>query len=177
MGRTLLAAVLVLTTGCATVTVGREFDPAALQALTPGESTTADVLAAAGEPYVRTILVDGSEQWVYLMSTAHAVALPFYVQTQSQGTTTMVLQFRDGVLVKPQGTTGTAVGQDFDPAVFRTFTPGATTTDEVRAAAGEPWVRNVLSDGTEQWMYLSTKAGGQTQTMTLRFVNGVLVRP
>jgi hypothetical protein len=72
-------------------------------------------------------------------------------------TTVVTLQFRDGVLVDP------------DPAVFRTFTPGTTTADEVRAAARAPVMRNVLPDRTEAWTYVFGSTG---TTSTVKLVPG-----
>jgi len=103
MIRFLLVLSVFFVVGCATVQVGREFDPTVFQSFEVGKTTTTAVLQAVGEPWLRQTMPDGLEVWTYLSSRsqAFAVPLPFYTQVQTTGTTVSVtVIFRDGVLTR-----------------------------------------------------------------------------
>jgi hypothetical protein len=100
-GAALPFVVVLLAVSCATVQIGRDFDPALFQQFTAGRTTEAEVLAAAGEPWLRQTNADGSANWIYLSSKAEARAIPLLVYTHmtvEQQTKSVTLTFRDGVL-------------------------------------------------------------------------------
>jgi hypothetical protein len=79
---------------CATAKIGRDFDPAVFQTFKVGQTTTADVLAAPGEPWLRQTMPDGSEVWTYMESRARAfsIPVPLYTHMATDGTTKTVTQ-------------------------------------------------------------------------------------
>lgn len=105
-----------------------------------------------------------------------------------------VWQARGMLLALVMPTAGCAtveIDRDFDPALFESFTPGKTTATDVRAAAGEPWLRQKNPDRSETWTYLSSKSEaraiplfvythmkvqGQTKSVTPTFRDGVRER-
>lgn len=93
--------IVLLLVSCATVRMGREFDPEAFRSLEAGKATKADVLAMAGEPFTRTQMPDGSEVWTYMRSESRAFAVPLlfytYIETDTQMKSVTVL-FRGDVL-------------------------------------------------------------------------------
>lgn len=127
---TLLLAVAVLASGCATV--GRRIDPAAIQKLEVGHTTKEQALALLGSPDSMTQVGTGGAMWMYTFARASAKASSFIpvvgafaggsnVQSQS-----LMLTFgADGVLTDfVSSVSGTDVGTGLNAA------PGANT-DEV----------------------------------------------
>ena len=72
MIRFLLVLSVFFVVGCATVQVGREFDPTVFQSFEVGKTTTTAVLQAVGEPWLRQTMPDGLEVWTYLSSRSQA---------------------------------------------------------------------------------------------------------
>jgi hypothetical protein len=88
---------------CVTMKMGRDFDPAVFRTFEVDKTTTAQVLASVGEPWMQQTLPDGVEVWTYLSTRTQAIAIPvpFYTHVETDGTTkSITLTFRDGVLTR-----------------------------------------------------------------------------
>ena len=91
-----------------------------------------------------------------------------------------------GLLLVATGCGTATVGREFDPDMV---TPGSSTKADVLAPTGEPYIREVLPNGTEMWSYLwwpgrRAPRGPYYLTshvpmlvMMLQFRDGVLVGP
>lgn len=61
---------IVLVTGCATVTVGTEFDSSKISKIKTGTSTKTDVLSYVGQPLRKSTSPDGISVWSYSFMTS-----------------------------------------------------------------------------------------------------------
>lgn len=104
-----LATTATLGACTTTTTVGENFDTSRVDELKIGQTTSAQTLAALGEPYSRNFAADGSEQWEYHMSQyksspkakAFIPLVGLYTSNstkQSQEHKTLALSFSNDVL-------------------------------------------------------------------------------
>lgn len=115
--RVFFAAAVALLVGCATSTFtqGREFSTDNLSQIVKGKTTDAEMLQLFGPPFQRTVLADGTENWIYTYtvgeSTAHVYL--FYSSVRTTGTQKILnATIAKGVVTNYSYTEGAAPGSN-----------------------------------------------------------------
>lgn len=97
-------SLLLIISGCATSSykVGNEFASANVSKIEKGVTTENQLVQLIGEPYMKTVLSETEQKWIYTHTEANAKATNyvFSMQVESTGTTkTLDVLLKNGVVI------------------------------------------------------------------------------
>lgn len=99
-----LFSLILLLAGCATSTykTGNEFASDNVKKIEKGVTTENQLVQLIGQPFMKTVLSENEQKWIYSHTVANAKATNyvFSMQVESTGTTkTLDVLLRDGVVI------------------------------------------------------------------------------
>ncbi|MDR7119766.1 hypothetical protein [Rheinheimera soli] len=104
MKRLGLISLILLLTGCATSTykTGNEFASENVAKIEKGVTTDSQLVLLIGQPFMKTVISETEQKWIYSHTVANAKATNyvFSMQVESTGITKMLdVLLKDGVVV------------------------------------------------------------------------------